>query len=73
MPRRALSKKEKAERMAAQYDRQNAFAREKYRAFTIKPDRQDYADVIKKLESVPNKLEYIAKLIRADIEKNGIE
>ena len=66
-----LTTKEKAEKMAAQYDRQNAYAKEKYRAFSIKLDRKDDADVIAKLESVPNKVDYIASLVRADIMKNG--
>lgn len=72
MKRKALTQKEKAERMQAIYDRQNQYAKEKYRAISIKLDKEKHADVIQKLESVPNKLEYIAQLIRADIVNNGM-
>jgi hypothetical protein len=68
-----LTTKEKAEKLQALYDRQNAYAKEKYRPFTIKLDRKEQADVIARLESVPNKAEYIVRLIRADIVANGFE
>lgn len=72
MPRNKLSNKERADRLQALYDRQNAYAREKYRAISLKLERSKHADVITKLELVTNKLDYIVKLIRADIAENGI-
>ena len=73
MPRKPLSTKEKAEKLQAMYDRQNAFAKENYKAYSIRLKKVQYADVIQKLESVPNKNDYVASLIRADIVKNGFE
>lgn len=73
MPRNKLSKKERADRLQALYDRQNAYAREKYRAISLKLERSNHADVITKLETVPNKLDYIVRLIRADIAENGMD
>lgn len=69
MPRKPLTQKEKARKLQAMYDRQNAFAKETYRAFSIRLKKVDDADAIAKLESVDNKNEYIASLIRKDIAK----
>lgn len=72
MPRTKLTSKEKANKLQALYDRQNAYAKKKYRAISIKLERSNQADVIAKLETVPNKLDYIVRLIRADIAENGM-
>lgn len=69
MPKKPLSTKEKAEKLQAMYDRQNAFSKEHYRSFSIRLKKTEHADVISKLESVPNKNEYIASLILSDIKK----
>lgn len=69
MPKKPLSTKEKAEKLQAMYDRQNAFNKENYRAYSIRLKKATDSDVIAKLDSVANKNEYIATLIRADINK----
>lgn len=52
--------------------RANAKAHKKNtRCFTFRFTKSTDADVIAKLESVPNKQGYIKSLIRADIEKAG--
>lgn len=48
------------------------YKKKHYRAFSIQVSIDNCADVIQKLESVPNKVEYIVRLIRADIVKNGL-
>lgn len=63
--------REKAERLQALYDKQNAYSKERYKAFTIKLNKESQADVIERLAAVGNKAEYIVGLIRADIERNG--
>ena len=73
MAKKVLTAKEKADKLQAMYDRNNAYAKEKYRAYSLRFDRLDGSDIIQKLDSVPNKNDYIASLIRADIVKNGIE
>ena len=57
-------------------DKINAYNRDynkaHYRAFGLQLNNETCADVIQKLDLLPNKTEYIVSLIRADIEKNGI-
>lgn len=57
-------------------DKLNAYNKEykqkHYRAYSVQLSIDNHADVIQKLDSVPNKTDYIASLIRADIVKNGI-
>ena len=50
-----------------------SYKKKHYRAFSIQLNVDNCADVISKLESVPNKTDYIAALIRADIIANGID
>lgn len=40
--------------------------------YQVRYAKSTNADVIAKLDSVPNRADYIRQLIRADIEKNGI-
>lgn len=40
------------------------------KSYVIRMMKRTEADIIEKLESVPNKAGYIKSLIRADIEKN---
>ena len=56
-------------------DKINAYNRDynktHYRAFGLQLNNETCADVIQKLDSLPNKTEYIVSLIRADIVANG--
>lgn len=47
------------------------YKKKNYRIFGLQVNAKTCADVVAKLESVPNKTEYIVSLIRADIERNG--
>ena len=49
------------------------YKKKHYRSFSFQINIDNCADVIQKLETVPNKVDYIVKLIRADIVENGIE
>lgn len=57
---------DKKERPQEHYDRLNAVK------YTLKIIKRTEADVLQKLDSVPNKAGYIKRLIREDIAKNGI-
>lgn len=52
-------------------ERANAWRKEHSTAFTIKLNNDTQMDVINKLKAAPNKTEYIVKLIRQDMERNG--
>lgn len=41
------------------------------RSISISLHKKNKADVLEKLDSVPNKTEYIVNLIRDDIKRNG--
>lgn len=45
------------------------YDRDETKVFTFRVVKNTEADIIEKLESVPNKAGYIKSLIRADIEK----
>lgn len=49
---------------------QQRYAKKNIKQFKIDCMLNTEADIIKKLESVPNKAGYIKKLIRADIAEN---
>ena len=49
------------------------YKKKHYKAFAVHINIDSCADVIQKLESVPNKTDYIVQLIRADIVENGID
>lgn len=49
---------------------QQRYEREKTKMYTFRAIKNTEADIIEKLESVPNKAGYIKSLIRADIAKN---
>lgn len=48
------------------------YDKSKTKMYALKVVKNTEADIIEKLESVPNKAGYIKSLIRADIEKNNI-
>lgn len=49
------------------------YKRKHYKAITFQVSLDKCSDVLQKLDSVPNKVDYIVGLIRADIIKNGIK
>ena len=58
---------EAQKRAAAKYDR------EKTKQYKFKMNMNTDADVLAKLDTVPNKQGYIKQLIRADIARRGAE
>lgn len=50
------------------YDAEN---KDKFRMMTFKFNKATDADVLSRLDSVPNKQGYVKALIRADLRKNG--
>ena len=53
--------------------RMNKWINEHYKVYTIKFHGVNQSDIIQHLESQPNKAGYIARLIREDMERQGIE
>lgn len=51
-----------------EYD--NQYIRENYRKYQIRFSYKNDEDVISKLDSVPNKIDYIRQLVLADIKKS---
>ena len=51
-------------------DYQNAYKKEHYKMVTFKFNKQNDADIIEKIDSVENKLDYIRELVRADIKRH---
>lgn len=50
---------------------QQRYDKNKTKMYSFKVIKNTEADIIEKLESVPNKAGYIKKLIRADIAENN--
>ena len=67
---RTLTKRQYAKNQAAA---QEKWRKEKMKGVSIRRNIESDADVISKLESVPNKADYIRRLIRADIVANGFD
>ena len=55
----------------AMRNQQNAYQRRSMTQVAIRFHNESDADVIEKLGSVPNKADYIRRLIREDIARNG--
>ena len=70
MSRRIYTPEQRVKRIS-EYNR--AFKKANYKCVSLQVNVNKYADVLQKLDSVPNKVDYIVSLIRADIIKNGIE
>lgn len=71
-------RKNKRQREYYQENRESAdqyhveYVKKKYKQVLLTVNRETDADVLQKLESVPNMRQYLLALIRADIEANGI-
>ena len=61
-------KKVASRKYTAKYDKNN---KQNFRMVAFKFNRRTDADILDKLDSLPNKQGYVKALIRADIAKNG--
>ena len=68
--KRTLTKRQYAKNQAKA---QAEWRKANLKAISIRFDISDDADILQKLGSVPNKTDYLRKLIRADIVANGID
>lgn len=64
-----LARQKKYEKESG-YAAKNKYLEKNTKAFCFRFMSESDADVIAKINSVPNKADYIRKLIRADLEKN---
>jgi len=53
------------------YAAQEKYNKEQVKAFTIKFNKKEDADIIEKLETLPSKVEYFRRIIREDIEREN--
>lgn len=61
--------KEKKEKSFNKLEYNNKFIKENYIQLPVKLRKTSDSDIIEKLNSVPNKADYLRKLIRDDIAK----
>lgn len=59
---------EKRKKTAAEKAWQSAYDKEHFRDFTLRLKKNSDADLIEKLDSVPNKSQYLRGLVRADVD-----
>lgn len=64
-----LARQKKYEK-ESRYAAKNKYLEKSTKAFCLRFMSESDADVIAKINSVPNKADYIRKLIRADLEKD---
>lgn len=50
----------------------NKYNKEKMKLYSVRFHREKQRDIIEHLDSQPNKAGYIARLIREDMERNGV-
>ena len=62
-----------AQRIKKQAEYINEYRKKHYRSYSFQINSETCKDVIAKLDSVPNKVDYIVRLIRADICANGYD
>lgn len=63
---RKSNEQKKKEKQAEYFD---AWSKEKMKMYSFRLSKANESDLIKKLESVPSKKNYIADLIREDLKK----
>ena len=73
MAKTKLTGREAKDMIKRQREYRLNYDKEHYKTITIKFNKDEHSDVLQKLSEVPNKTDYIASLIRADIVANGIE